>query len=224
MLNNLNSDIISEKKISDIIQRVEFIQNIIDGTQFDPMINFNNLNDNILYDNKDISSIVSKKNIDCDDVYKYLGKNLEYIKSGSTGHTFKGSIKDNGIISNYAVKIVPYIKKDIYGDEYSSTRPENTEILILKNLSFFVINNFTPHVILPITTFYTDLEFLKKLFKNSEINPEKCNNYLKEFKKNNYHNNISVLISEWANGGDLLDYLRKNYLTLKVKEWRIILF
>ena len=29
---------------------------------------------------------------------------------------------------------------------------------------------------------------------------------------------ISVLISEWANGGDLLDYIRDNYKTLKIKD------
>jgi serine/threonine protein kinase len=33
-----------------------------------------------------------------------------------------------------------------------------------------------------------------------------------------------VLISEWANGGDLLDYIRENYKTMKVKEWRVIFF
>jgi hypothetical protein len=40
---------------------------------------------------------------------------------------------------------------------------------------------------------------------------------MNEYKKNGYYDSISVLISEWANGGDLLDYLRKNYTTIKVK-------
>ena len=84
------------------------------------------------------------------------------------------------------------------------------------------MNNITPHIILPITTFYTQIDFLKQLLKNTDN--EKCKNYLKELKNKNYYENISILVSEWANGGDLLDYLRKNYTILKVKEWRIILF
>jgi len=84
-----------------------------------------------------LTQLINKKNINSDELFNYLGKNLEYIKSGSTGHTFKGISNSY----NYAVKIVPYIKKDIYGNEYSPTRPENAELLILKNLSSFVINN-----------------------------------------------------------------------------------
>jgi serine/threonine protein kinase len=33
-----------------------------------------------------------------------------------------------------------------------------------------------------------------------------------------------VLISEWANGGDLLEYIRKNSSEMTLKEWRVILF
>ncbi len=58
-----------------------------------------------------------------------------YIKSGSTGHTFKG-VQCN---SNppYAVKIVAYPKRLHYGDMYDPKRPENTEILMIKLLSQF---------------------------------------------------------------------------------------
>ena len=233
MLNNQNinsnsnsQNIIYKNKFSDIVNRVEYIQNIIDNSNFDPMINFNNINNIICNDKKNIASIINKKNIDNNELYDIFGDNLQYIKSGSTGHTFKGSYKilkdDNYIETNFAVKIVPYVKKEIYGDEYSSTRPENSEILILKNLSFFVINNITPHIILPITTFYTKVDFLKKILKKEDN--EKCKNNLKELKNKNYYDNISILVSEWANGGDLLDYLRKNYKTFKVRHWRAIFF
>ena len=35
---------------------------------------------------------------------------------------------------------------------------------------------------------------------------------------------LVYLISEWANNGDLLDYLRKNYKSLGLKEWRVLIF
>ena len=32
------------------------------------------------------------------------------------------------------------------------------------------------------------------------------------------------LISEWADSGDLLDYIRKNYQNFTLKHWRVIIF
>lgn len=160
-----------------------------------------------------------------DNILNELGTNLEYIKSGSTGHIFKGSTNIDDKIYNYAMKIVPYNKKKIYGDQYSKTRPENVELVILKKLSFFVINNFTPHIILPISTFYTDIDYLYKLFKKTKNLNKKNKDLLTKYKnQNEYYDSISILISEWANGGDLLDYLRNNYKIMSVKEWKVILF
>jgi serine/threonine protein kinase len=42
--------------------------------------------------------------------------------------------------------------------------------------------------------------------------------------KGDFYNDVSVLISEWANGGDLLDYIRDNYKNMKLKEWKVIFF
>jgi hypothetical protein len=103
---NINSNIV-EKKISNIISRIEFIKNVINGKDLDPMINFNNLSDNIVND-KNISNMINKKNIDINYVLENIGNNLQYIKSGSTGHTFKGTLCNDNEVCNYAVKIVPY--------------------------------------------------------------------------------------------------------------------
>jgi serine/threonine protein kinase len=35
---------------------------------------------------------------------------------------------------------------------------------------------------------------------------------------------VSILISEWANAGDLLDYLKKNHDKFGLREWRVIIF
>ena len=42
-----------------------------------------------------------------------------YIKSGSTGHTFKGVYPNMDRKPNYAVKIVAYPKKEKYGDMFN---------------------------------------------------------------------------------------------------------
>ena len=78
-------------------------------------------------ENNDIRRILNKKYYDFNKIINQIGGKLLYIKSGSTGHTFKGlnpNDKDDSKI-NYAVKIVAYPKKN-YGD-YDITRPENAD-------------------------------------------------------------------------------------------------
>ena len=82
-----------------------------------------------------------------------IGGRLKYIKSGTTGHTFKGLAKDNQVKDDYAVKIVAYPKKANYGNVYDIRRPENAEIMMLRILSYFVVTKQTPHIVLPVGTF-----------------------------------------------------------------------
>jgi serine/threonine protein kinase len=127
---------------------------------------------------------------------------------------------------NYAVKIVAYPKKENYGDMFNPKRPENAELLMIKLLSLFVINKQTPHIVLPITTFTTSIKPLLKLNteNNKIVNNKKFDQFVEKCNNGEYYQNVSVLISEWANGGDLLDYIRNNYKTFKTKDWRIIFF
>jgi serine/threonine protein kinase len=62
------------------------------------------------------------------------------------------------------------------------------------------------------------------LTRNNTINNKKFENFVERYEKGEYYYNISVLVSEWANGGDLLDYIRKNYKIMKIKHWRVIFF
>jgi serine/threonine protein kinase len=107
---------------------------------------------------------------------------------------------------------------------YNIKRPENTELLMIKLLSHFVINTQTPHIVLPITTFNTSIKPFLNLTKSNIVNNKKFEQFVERYDKGEYYQNVSVLVSEWANGGDLLDYLRKNYKSLKLKQWKIIFF
>ena len=53
---------------------------------------------------------------------------------------------------------------------------------------------------------------------------KKFDQFVERYDKGEYYHNVSVLVSEWANGGDLLDFIRKNYKIMDLKHWRIILF
>lgn len=147
-------------------------------------------------------------------------KNIEYVKSGSTGHTFKGTFKADDKILQCAFKIVPFEKDTIYGDPDDEERPENAELKMLKLLSNFVLDIYTPHIILPIRTFHTNI----KNFICKKINDKHYKEFIKKYKDDELHNNVSVLISEWADQGDLLMFLKKNYHKLTLKFWKTLFF
>ena len=173
---------------------------------------------------EDIRNLLPKKYLDFNSTIRQLGGKLLYIKSGSTGHTFKGVHPEDTEKPNYAVKVVAYPKKENYGDLFNVKRPENAELLMIKLLSFFVRNNQTPHIVLPMPTFNTRIKPFLSLPKNNIVNNKKFDQFIKRYKKGEYYENVSVLISEWANAGDLLDYVRRNYKKFKLNHWRTMFF
>jgi serine/threonine protein kinase len=216
-----------KKKFNLIPERIQTIQEMVTGN-IDSIVDFKNSTDSFEYpsNTEDIRELLPKKYIDFGEAIKNLGGKLLYIKSGSTGHTFKGVHPPPNTENKepYAVKIVAYPKKENYGDMYNIKRPENTELLMIRLLSYFVINKQTPHIVLPITTFNTSIKPFLSLTKSNVVNNKKFEQFIEKYDKGEYYQNVSILVSEWANGGDLLDYLRKNYKTMKVKDWRCIFF
>jgi hypothetical protein len=216
-----------EKRFNQIPFRIETIQNLIGGRTLDSMMDFkNDATDNITPSNDDIRELLPKKYIDFNKAIKELGGKLLYIKSGSTGHTFKGVHPPPNTENrpNYAVKVVAYPRKEYYGDMFNIKRPENAELLMIRLLSKFVKKKQTPHIILPMTTFNTNIKTFTSLPKDNIVNNKKFDQFVKRYKKGDYYDNVSILISEWANSGDLLDYIRKNYKSLQLKHWQGLFF
>jgi serine/threonine protein kinase len=217
------------KKYNFISDRLNTIDGLLTTSHIDAIVDFKNTEEedilNKYFKSDDIRELMPKKFLDFNTAINKLGGKLLYIKSGSTGHTFKGvypPTEKNR--QSYAVKIVAYPKKENYGDMYNVKRPENAELLMIKLLSQFVIKKQTPHIVLPMTTFNTSIKPFLGLSKNDFINNKRYDLFLKRCEKGEYYQNVSVLISEWANAGDLLDYIRNNYKTFKIKHWRTIFF
>lgn len=214
------------ENFNNIPYRIKFIKNLFKNNNFEPLINFNS-NDTEFFENStsnnDIRTALNKKSYEFNEVINKIGGKLLYVKSGSTGHTFKGIFpSDKGEI-NYAVKIVAYPRKQGYGNIYDIRRPENAEVSCIKTLSYFVVNNHTPHIVLPILTFNTSLKPFATLTTNL-IKNKKYDAFVEKYNKGEYYEDASILISEWANNGDLLDYIRLNYKKMTTREWRIIFF
>jgi len=201
--------------------RIEFVKNILDGNKLKPMIDFNNC------DTETSSNAnLNKRTLNVIELFKSMDVKLRYIKSGTTGHTFKAiSTKDPNI--EFAVKVCAYPKDD-YGAMTNLSRPENAELRMLKLLSYFVIKRSTPHFVLPIGTFNTSITNFTNLPKNFiDINDKKnimYKKFINKYKKGKFEEMVSVLISEWANGGDLLDFIRKTYQEITLRKWIVIIF
>ena len=224
------------KKFCLIPERIETIKNMTNNG-IDSIIDFANSNKfEYTSASDDIRDLLPKRYMDLEVAINCLGGKLSYIKSGSTGHTFKGMhlLKESNNSNDdfiedpdkepYAIKIVAYPRKENYGDMYNIKRPENTELLMIKLLSQFVIKKQTPHIVLPITTFNTSIKPFLNLTKANIVNNHKFDQFIKKYENGDYYQNVSILVSEWANGGDLLDYIKKNYKSMKLKEWKTVIF
>ena len=176
----------------------------------------------------DTRTVLGKKSLNFYKVINQLDSKLIYIKSGAYGNTFKGIINDDSgnEVMSFAVKVVAYPKKEGYGSLYNITRPENAEICMLKLLSYFVIKFHTPHIILPISIFDTNIKPFLTLIDDDVVPADntKYAEFIKNYNDGLYFERVSVIISEWANRGDLGMFLKKNYKKLQLIHWQCIFF
>jgi hypothetical protein len=255
-----NSD--EQKKHSTIPFRIDFIKELLNNNKITPMIEVDGdhceTEQMIVHHNhdntvecSDIRCILDKKIYDFSKVISQIGGKLLYVKSGTTGHTFKGM----GNSENYAVKVVPYPKKELYGHMNDAKRPENAELLMIRVLSYFVVNKQSPHIVLPIGTFNTNIKpfielptgiiknkkydiFIQKYNDGIEkpILKKKYNIFIKSLKKHNLnknelsnkyklkeHNHILIKsINELITYDEIATYLKNKKMSYKKKYNKII--
>jgi serine/threonine protein kinase len=234
------SSIVGGKKYDTFQFRKEFIRELLSGNNLEPMINFDStatenftgkfanqdsqINDD--YSN-DTRQILNKKLYNFYKVIHQIGGRLIYVKSGTTGHTFRGEVElDDGEIINYAVKVVAYPKTDRYGNINDSKRPENAELLMIRVLSYFFLKKQTPHITLPIGTFDTSIKPFINLVEKDIVDKDnkKYAEFISMYKEDAYYDHVSILIGEWANRGDFLDFVRKNYKEFEPRHWKVFFF
>jgi len=174
---------------------------------------------------RDSTCILKKKLVNFKTMINKMGSTLDYIKSGTTGHTFKGEYKLNsGERINFAMKIVAYPIKEKYGDLYDIRRPENAELAIIKLLSWFTSTKQTPHIVLPVGTFNIELKKFVDMAKEKIVNNERFDKFIKRHDAGEFYPIASVLVGEWADGGDLLDFLKENYKNMQLIHWKVLFY
>ena len=213
--------------------RIKFARKLLNNSGLEPIVDYSikdteyyiNLFKSYNTYNNTNSAQCRKKYLDFIEVISKMGI-IKYIKSGSTGHTFKGIHKQDSYTDYFAVKAVAYPKKNIYGKINNMSRPENAELMMIGLLTMLTVKGETPHIILPYGTFYTDITHFTNLIKERVINKnaKHYKEFIERYKNNEYYDKISILISEWANRGDFLDFIKKNYLKFELIHWKVFFF
>lgn len=219
---------------------IDIIKKILENEGMNILIDFNEVEtenyfkplkrcEDESYDSNDTRYMLNKRRIHIWKFLKKIGAKLEYIKSGTTGHTFKGEIeKDGKIIYEFALKMTPYQNRKQYGEVTNISRPENAEIMMLRVLSYFITTKQTPHLIIPIQTFYSSIKYFLTLAEENYIKKDvnRYSEFVSRYKDGKYDDIVSILISEWANKGDFLSFIKKRYTSpnFKLVHWRVFFF
>ena len=222
-------EIFNQKNISTMLEKgmdpMDYINYVTNKNKSN--INLNN-----------ISKVIDKTDINIIDFLNRINAKIAYIGSGTTGHFFKGSIYKYYYINGsryrnrlcyFALKVTGYIKNPNYKSIYQISRPENTEINMMSILSRLVIEGKTKHLLLPIKTYYTDIAPFIKMYVEKHIKPESDNNgkykdFVEKYNNGFLENTVSLLFYEFANGGDLLKFIRTNNKKLNSMHWKVIIF
>jgi hypothetical protein len=221
-----------------IPNRIQFVKTLLNNNNLKTIIDFDNTaTENFINHTReeddsaesyDTRATLRKEVHDITNVINCMGGTLQYIKSGTSGHTFKGEEKDKdgNVLYEYAVKVVAYSIKDKYGGMHDTRRPENAELLMIKLLSYFIVKRRTPHIVLPIATFDTSITHFTNLIEEGYVyeKNDKYKEFVERYRNGEYYDEVSVLISEWANRGDLNDFIKKNFRKFTPIHWKVIFF
>ena len=117
---------------------------------------------------------------------------------------------------------------DDYGLPTNASRPENAELRVLKLFSYFVVKNVV-HILFyqlehSIPVSHISLKFQKNLSNLESEKGELYKKFIEKYHEGEFEKLVSVLVSEWATGGDLLDYIRKGWREMTLRQWKIIFF
>lgn len=185
-------------------------------------------------DSNDTRYMLNQQHLNIWRFMKKIGAKMEYIKSGTTGHVFKGELmRDGNVEYTFAVKVSAYLKRKAnkYGDVTNISRPENAELMMLRILSYFIATGQTPHLIIPIQTFTSNIEpftILNELPNWEKIKASRdtdiYNRFLKTYKEGKYESTVSVLLLEWANKGDFATFVKERYKNFELKHWKVFFF
>jgi serine/threonine protein kinase len=159
------------------------------------------------------------------DIKKFFSKiqmKIKIYSGGSSNYNFKVIDQNRNI--KFVIRMAPYAKNS----DLTNMSVLNVESQIAMLLNEFCTNNQTPHIITYFTMFHTNIEhFVRipdKILKGYCKKIKNYGQFISQYKRNEFENNVSVIIYEWCDGGNLLDYIRTHYKNLTLNWWINIFF
>lgn len=177
-----------------------------------------------------IPIITNEPSLGCLDIVDFCNKNnykLKYVNYVDGELIF--DIINTNLNENLKMKIVPYKNNHIVNSlDYLNDKniPENYQATIHKLLNNFVILHQTPHINLHIAQYYTKLSSFTNLDADNVVreNDDRYKNFTTMYNKGDFCENALVLISEYCDKGDLLDFIRNNYKNFTPIHWKVFFF
>ncbi len=204
------------ENIDSIHSRVNFADNIFKGK-------LNNLIDmqNEIYDLGDLNNrmkfSINRKSYNLNKIFNKIDCKLTNTNITKKNIYFKGTINKKAIVN---------VKISLCEKSYDCDikRSNNNEIMMSILLSKFVINGNTPHIVLPIATFYANINELLCLQSDIVQDEKKYAEFLNEYRTNNYSNMCSIIINEYSNSDTLMNFIKRKLANLTLYDWKIIFF
>lgn len=156
--------------------------------------------------------------------FKGNEKVLTYITTTPFKHYFEGELNIENPKIKYILKVLPYSKSSFSNDNiFDSNRPENSEIVMHKLISDFLLSNNIPYIIIPYISFVTNIY----PFVDPEINSivdynQKYMQFISKYHCDRYHDKVKLLFME--HGIDMKSYLIKNKSNFNLSDWKTMLF
>lgn len=209
--------------------RILFIKGLLYGKKIPSLINFdqNDLNLNELD-----TSYFDNKMKDFSEVITQLSRSLFYERTGLLYHIFRGEINPQAYSGEalentfyYTVKVILHPKEKRFG-KTNSTKSINTEIQISRFLSYFVLRHETPHILLPITVFTTEITPFLFLEKRGVVQDNVLDyiKFSKSYQKGEFLNKVTILVSEWVGRDNLFNFIRRYYNRIQLIHWKVLFF
>lgn len=174
-----------------------------------------------------IDQPLTKQFVDIEQLFLIMKLDICYLMGSTHNHFFiiNGKIEDYTNNKSYSelmiMKMYPYKKRNnVHQSIYNKNNQIDTEIKISIMLSKLVLNNLTPHILLPITYFNTNPHY----FGSMKINNNGYKKFINEYNNNKYDNFVSIIMYEPLHPCTSSFFFPKCLENLTILEWKIVFF
>ena len=133
---------------------------------------------------------------------------------------------DGVILYDYMIKMIPRKRTEVTKKNENGQISECKEYEVMKLLSVLVEKHMTPHIVLPMCTFETEITHFTDLIKNGcvEKHDKDYTKFVNGYENGLYDDMVDIVISEWSNRGIFDDYVKRYHKKFQPIHWKVFFF